>query len=235
MLDKQHIRMNMKKKRPEKYCVIIVCILVVMILIFPFLLEKILFNGPSISKFDNSEWFSFMGSYVGTIVAVIIMFFTIVYTEKSYKDTIKLQEKQKLVNRQIERIDKVLRVLQVSDYVLVENQTVLTDLFRFKRDFHSIQLDLVKLNKGTAKNSKIKELMEVINDLKDEQYQLIIEYDKLMQNKNNIYGLNVLTKIGKEITHSFEKKWARILSLYEEYIDDLDKKYYSFEELDKII
>ena len=51
------------------------CICIIMVLI-PFAVEKFLILTPVVSRFSNEVWFSFIASYVGAVVTVIVMFVT---------------------------------------------------------------------------------------------------------------------------------------------------------------
>ena len=71
----------MKKGKLGKFLIslFIVCFIV----LFPYIVEYILLHGPSISSFENDVWFSFIGSYVGGIITVVVLFITIRYNNRS--------------------------------------------------------------------------------------------------------------------------------------------------------
>ncbi len=53
---------------------------------FPFVLERILFITPIVSEFSNEVWFSFIGSYIGSVVTLVVMFITFKKVMKKIKN-----------------------------------------------------------------------------------------------------------------------------------------------------
>lgn len=68
------------------FCKLIrIALIICVIILFPYIVEYILVHGPSISSFNNEVWFSFIGSYSGGIITVIVLFATIKYNNRANK------------------------------------------------------------------------------------------------------------------------------------------------------
>lgn len=61
----------------------LILLIIFFIILFPYIVEYVICHGPSISSLDNDVWFSFIGSYVGGIITVVVLFITIRYNNRS--------------------------------------------------------------------------------------------------------------------------------------------------------
>ena len=85
---------------------------VICVIMLPFITEYIIRYGKyRPDSFENDVWFSFMGSYLGAVVTLIVMFITFKKSDKENKKLIELQKKQHEIDMQNEKLAKLIHVL----------------------------------------------------------------------------------------------------------------------------
>lgn len=93
----------------KRYWLLCMLLCVVIIIVAPFITEWIIREGfyrPD--TFDEPTWFSFMGSYLGAIITVIIFFFTICINQISVQDEISRNRKNAEIEREIEKAKRYI-------------------------------------------------------------------------------------------------------------------------------
>ena len=127
---------------------------IAIIIALPFVLEFILFNGPSISHFSSEVWFSFLGSYIGSVVAIIVMGYTIVHTQreniKAY-ERMRIREKYDNERREIEEATDFLLLNKIS-FSDINNCEM--DLRNFIHELHTIGIKIKYAKKETKEKEK---------------------------------------------------------------------------------
>ena len=87
-------------------------VFVVAMFVFPLWVEKLIRGGifgydfPN-SIFNNEQWFAFWGSYLGSIITVIVLFVTIRYNKRETENTIKDYELETQCNRLLKNLEEI--------------------------------------------------------------------------------------------------------------------------------
>lgn len=209
-------------KTPIKFAIAacIVCFL-------PFVIEWALFEIPVFNKFDNATWFSFMGSYVGAIVTIIVMFITFKKSDKENKKVVELQKRQYEIDAENEKVKKIIHVLLLDDYYFLDRNTVCENMHRYILDLHSIGLETLIFKCVIYKD----------NPLMDELLQLQMEevkiYNSLVEKVPHVDSqqkgnelIEVFLETGKNLYEVVNPKRTIINMKYEGYLKELYKNYY---------
>lgn len=195
------------------------------LILSPFVIEIVLFNTPVISKFDNSTWFSFMGSYMGALITVAVMYITF---QKSDKESRKMAEAQiewiEFQNRN-EKIVEIMKVLLLEDYFFLSKDSVCENIDKFVLHLRKIQWDTLILN---CIEEEGKELMTALLELQKEERE-ILDLNGLIHvnsSKKADEFKELLMHKGMELRNLAEGKRDSIQGLYAKYYKRMHQKYY---------
>ena len=75
---------------------ILVLIIILIIILIPFLLDWCVFGG----NLTNSDWANFLGAYIGSIISIIGVLFTVYYSNKKMNEQLKKTNEQIGLQRQ---------------------------------------------------------------------------------------------------------------------------------------
>ena len=74
----------------RKYPVLLICLVIVLIILIPIGIDHLIIGNGIYSNISNSDWVSFLGSYIGSLigagVSVVGIFMTIKFSEKQSKN-----------------------------------------------------------------------------------------------------------------------------------------------------
>ena len=104
------------------------------IVIFPFVLEGVLFATPIISKFSNETWFSFVGSYIGSVMTLAVMFLTFKKSDEENKNLLRRQKRQHEIEVQNEKLLGIIHILLLDNYHFLNADTVCENVEKFVKD-----------------------------------------------------------------------------------------------------
>ena len=124
----------MKKGKLGKFLISlwIVCFIV----LFPYIVEYILLHGPSISSFENDVWFSFIGSYSGGIITVVVLFATIRYNNRSNKLEYERGKIKDIYTKEKVDLDNIIDLLVLNKISFSDENLGMQNLKDF---FHELQ------------------------------------------------------------------------------------------------
>lgn len=200
---------------------IVLSILAILIIFgFPFLLEKILYCTPSISMISNEVWFSFMGSYIGAIVTIVIFKLTI---DKNNRDHRKEMERLYLnskIDDEIELVRKIMNMLLLNSYELgdiINQGHFCSEYLKYNKDFWDMEgkLDDIALEKC----------------FRSETRNILIEKMKELENMEKIFLMGALINMDEKNEHSYtrivkdENSLSKIANSYREEINGLFEQY----------
>ena len=133
-------------------------ITIVILIILPKICEKILFYTEKLklSGFSKKEWFSFMGSYIGTIFAVVIMYITFYKTQKDYKNELIRQKKIDQIKSEREIIRKLKNIVLLDKYESIDGNFSINDYIKLCNDLMVTKVWLAQINKDEEDSAKNK-------------------------------------------------------------------------------
>lgn len=200
---------------------------IIAIISFPFVLEWILFSTPIVSRFCNETWFSFIGSYIGAVVTLGVMYITFKKSDEENKRLIKQQKKQHDIDMQNEKLAKIIHVLLLDDYYLLNIDTVCENINRFFKDLNSVQLDTLKFKYITHKNEQ---LMDELLKLQMDEVKILNFMRDTAPHVDSEQSTkefkNVLLDAGLELSKAANSKREIIKMMYEDYLENVYQQYY---------
>ncbi len=200
-------------------------LLILGIIVCPFAIEIALFNTPVISEFDNSTWFSFMGSYIGAIITIVVMLITFRKSDKENKKMIEAQMEWAEFQNRNERIVEIIKVLFLEDYFFLNKDSVNENIDRFIRNLRKIQWDTYMLN---AIEVEGKALMTELLKLQIEENK-ILNIDKLIHVDSAEKAKEFIEQNmqrGMNLRRVAEENRDKIQALYKDYYKKMYQKYY---------
>ena len=213
----------------EKYRTIILIVLgAMLIIILPFITERMIRYGKyRPDSFENDVWFSFMGSYLGAVVTLLVMFITFKKTDRENKKLIEQQKKQHDIDMQNEKLARIIHVLLLDDYYLLNADTVCENINRFFKDLNSVQFDTLKFKYVTQKNEKLMdellklqmEEVKILNFMRDTAPHVDSEQNAREFKK-------VLLDAGLELNKAANSKREMIKMMYDDYLENVYQQYF---------
>lgn len=198
-------------------------VIIVAFVIFPFVLEKILISTPIVSQFSNETWFSFMASYSGAIVTVIVMLITFKKSDKENKEIIKRQMKQHQIDMENKRLTHLLSVL-FADYYFYDCKSICEDVYRFIKDFKRIEGDMFYLDYLHKLNYK---LYKLILNLQQEDRGYIKRFEEILDiKKDKDEQINELLDVVLELKQNINLKRDDMIAEYQKYEETISNIYY---------
>lgn len=205
--------MNFIKKHWKIICII-------SIIAFPFVLELFLNVTPIVSRFSNETWFSFIGSYVGAIATVVVMFITFKKSDDENKKILNKQKEKYRIDLEKEKLKRIIHVLLLDDYYFLSLDTVSENLDRFRKDLSYVQFDTLEFGFG-EKNEEI--LFQALLDLQKEEVR-ILETIPHVKTKDELNIVQV--DAGLELNKVVNLRRASIKAMYDDYFKKKYEKYY---------
>lgn len=213
----------------KKYRTIILIVLgAMLIIILPFITERMIRYGKyRPDSFENDVWFSFMGSYLGAVVTLLVMFITFKKTDRENKKLIEQQKKQHDIDMQNEKLARIIHVLLLDDYYLLNADTVCENINRFFKDLNSVQFDTLKFKYVTHKNEKLMdellklqmEEVKILNFMRDTAPHVDFEQNAREFKK-------VLLDAGLELNKAANSKREMIKMMYDDYLENVYQQYF---------
>lgn len=153
---------------------VIICSLI----IAPLGVEYLIANGifgytfPN-SIFENSEWFAFWGSYLGSIITVIVLFITIRYNKKEMERALKDYEIESTYDELLRKLHQIHSYINLEDFSgnKVDDAYIIYSLkLSDKRMFHM-------MNEYEEKSRKFDNgYIEIVKQI---FYEYLVEADKV--------------------------------------------------------
>lgn len=198
----------------------------ILLFILPFLVEFIIKYGPyRENAFNNDIWFSFMGSYIGAIVTVIVFQWTINENNKNHIKEMGNQRKIKIIENEIELINEMVNAMLLDKYnffTYLDQMTKCIEYNKWWRDMWDNVANIEKLcrekdEKNTARDSIIKKIYDMHN-----YYTVIIS----LKQPNVFEEINTnMEKIKVYANNNREE----LLKLRKLYIDEMNLEIYNLQ------
>lgn len=203
---------------------------IVIIIVAPFITELIIRRGVyRPNTFDEQTWFSFMGSYLGAVITVIIFFITVCVNQISLEDEIKRNRKNAEIEREIEKAKYVYNFFTLRDYRLQDLDMELAEFRRLLSDLIIVKtyLEQVKYNAAPT-NDYEKSRKDFYDCVKAENFllQFDIGYEMANLSKDDASKLKELSELILKIIKNRNFYIIEMTKRYENYIDDLLKQIY---------
>lgn len=137
----------------------------ILFITFPIIINLLVSNDPwfNIKVTTSNDWIGFYGDYLGSLITVIALAITIIYTTNQYKDqdrkriqpyiTIKQLHKNRYKNEVAELTNEDYKMGLIAG--LSEQKTNINDIFFNEVEFYG---ELMNIGIGTAINIKIKNI-----------------------------------------------------------------------------
>lgn len=200
--------------------------IIVGIVIFPFIVERVLFATPIVSKFSNETWFSFVGSYIGSVVTLAVMFVTFKKSDEENKELLRRQKRQHEIEIQNEKLLEIIHILLLDNYHFLNSDTVFENIERFMKDLHYVQFDTLKYKYVTQKDQI---LIDELLRLQMEEVEII----KSVQNGPHVDSAQKAEEfkmfalgMGLRLSQVAESRKETIKAMYDNYLEKVYKKYY---------
>ena len=127
-------------------------------------MEKFLYITPVVSRFTNETWFSFMASYSGAIATFIVLKITLEENLKAVENEKERLRKSYEIDREIEKVKNIQKVLLLDKYDFVNLNTLAIDYSRFVKELYDIQYEIREFqfekNGETARDKYFTRLFE---------------------------------------------------------------------------
>ena len=117
-------------------------LIAISIVVFPFVLEFVLYKTPVISRFTNETWFSFMASYVGAIATFVVLRITLKENQKAVEDEKRRLRRNYEIEKEISEAKDIQKVLLLDKYDFLNMNTLVIDFMKFRKDMYDIQFKI---------------------------------------------------------------------------------------------
>ncbi len=128
---------------------IITLLIICFIILFPYIVEYMLFHGPSISGFQNDVWFSFIGSYSGGIITVIVLVATIRYNNRSNKLEYERGKIKDIYVKEKADIDNIIDLLLLNKISFSDESMGLQNLKEFFHELQTVSIMIKYANRNS--------------------------------------------------------------------------------------
>ena len=196
------------------------------IVIFPFVLEGVLFATPIISKFSNETWFSFVGSYIGSVMTLAVMFLTFKKSDEENKNLLRRQKRQHEIEVQNEKLLGIIHILLLDNYHFLNADTVCENMEKFVKDLRYVQFDTLKYKYVILKDQVLidellrlqMEEINIINSVKNGPH--VDSAQKAEEFKLFALGM------GLRLSEVAESRKETIKAMYDNYLEKVYEQYY---------
>lgn len=148
----------MKNSKFGKF--IIIMLILCFIILFPFFMEYILTHGPSISRFDNEAWFSFIGSYSGGIITVIVLFATIRYNNRANRLEYEREKIKDNYTKEKADLDNIIDFILLNKISFSTDSMSAHDLKEFIHELHTVMIMIKYTNKDSTDRQSFYEFLK---------------------------------------------------------------------------
>lgn len=200
--------------------------IITVIVIFPFVLEWLLFATPIVSKFKNETWFSFIGSYIGAVVTLVVMFVTFKKSDEETKNLLRRQKKQHEIEMQNEKLLEIIHILLLDNYHFLDSDTVFENIEKFMKDLHYVQFDTLKYKYIDIKDEI---LIDELLRLQMEEVEIIksVKNGPHVDSKQKAEEFKqFVLSIGLRLSKTAESRKETIKAMYEAYLQKIFEQYY---------
>lgn len=183
------------------------------LLLLPLAMEYFVVNGFlgitfSFTEFGNEEWFSFWGSYIGTVVTVIVLWITIRYNRSETDKRLKEYDIDRVCDTLIEKVETIYSFIVLKDIP----DTMI--LYKIKIDA-GLLLSLIEKSSRELKDSECQFFLTCTQVLK-EYLDCTNEFEGVKLTNDNIAGYAEQYKAGVKKVNSIMH--SRRSQIDEEYI-----------------
>lgn len=201
-------------------------LIAISIVVFPFVLEFVLYKTPVISRFTNETWFSFMASYVGAIATFVVLRITLKENQKAVEDEKRRLRRNYEIEKEISEAKDIQKVLLLDKYDFLNMNTLVIDFMKFRKDMYDIQFKIREFQfdeKGqTARDKYFMNLWFL------ERYYTFYFAEEKRPKENDREGwikyVNSIEEKTTEWSHNAMRKRKEIMDLYKEYVDEMKRK-----------
>lgn len=212
-----------------KYKTVVLVILgIIGVVTLPLLTELIIRYGMyRPDSFENDVWFSFMGSYLGAVVTLIVMLITFKKTDKENRRLIEQQKRQHEIDIQNEKLANIIHVLLLDGYYFLNLESVSENLDRFMGDLNFVQFDTLKFKYITHKDEA---LMNELLELQKEEVEILNEMEASMPHVDSQEKAEEMKKflldIGLKLSKTANLRRETIKFMYDSYLEKTYKHYF---------
>ncbi|MDO5516399.1 MAG: hypothetical protein Q4F66_02520 [Clostridium sp.] len=202
-----------------KNILLIICTYIFISIILPIFFKYLIFENSSISNLNNSEWASFLGSYVGGILGglgtLIAVYITVKETRNMQIDNKNDTDKKLLEDKQSREIERKENKLEsekkeklrftdgIAEYV-GKYITYISNYYYASRRAETLNNRLIDITNHLTKCeheiTSIGQKIEITNDMSDEFMSLNIKKDNLNDKKKSLE--RKLLQINSEIDNN---------------------------------
>lgn len=202
--------------------------IVVGLIVFPFVLEEVLYKTPVVSRFTNETWFSFMASYSGAIATFIVLRITLTENQKAVEAEKERLRKNYEIEKEIETAKNIQKILLLDKYDFLNINTMMIDYLRFIKDIKDAQYEIREIqfdDEGETARDKYLTFLEAtetflfLNLYLDEIPTINSEEDAKK------YRDSIMEKISG-ISKTMNSKRKELMDLYREYVHEMKLKEY---------
>lgn len=205
----------------------------ILVLVIPFAMEYIIIHGKyRPDGFDNEVWFSFMGSYLGAIVTLIVMYVTFKKSEYDNNKQMKFLINKQDIENEKNSVERVCNLLLLCNYSLTGNH-VEADLSMFGRNLMSMQFQINQI-RSNGYNAKARDaLLDELQSLQNEQVKIMETHDTYIDSI-----IDPLQKVRMQreefVKQAFDLKVStnnrriNISFLYDNYLQETKERIYNY-------
>lgn len=213
----------MQKKKEGKWkAALFYFAIAIVIALTPFLTELIIRKGPYRDSFDNDVWFSFMGSYLGAIITVIIFALTLYFNKMDMKKENEKNNKNAIIKQELELAKKVYDFFALNDYNMHNIQTELAEYGRYCSE-------ILVINSYIERGKKVETQYEDINRVMRKFYSYLdsLNFKNTFQVQVMMFGLAKLTDQEEKLQH-FTENILKLRKFRNDIAVELTENYLSF-------
>lgn len=197
-------------------------LILIILFVLPFSFEFVLVNTPDVSGFSNESWFSFLGSYIGSIITLIVMYITFDKSDEENKRIIELQRRQHQIDCQNKKIDDIIHVLLIDEYIFSNHETVCENIDRYIRDFQYIQLDTIKLKYADDEILRSVKLADKLLELQEKEIKIVRQLENEIPHVDSydksVEMIKKLLYYGCELSKLANSERQTVKVMYDEYL-----------------
>lgn len=201
----------MKNSKCGKFFLIL--LIISFIILLPYIIEYVICHGPSISNFDNDVWFSFIGSYLGGIITVVVLFATIRYNNRSNKLE---YERRKITDNYAKEkadLDKVIDLLTLRKIRFSEESMGMQNLKDFFHELQTVSIMIKYANRDSEERESFYGFLSCNCILYGVSIEALI--DKYQRDRDIEYVAMELRKTAASIREDIYKREKEYLNYLE--------------------
>lgn len=201
----------MKNSKFGRFCAIL--LIICLIVLFPYIVERILFYGPSISRFENDVWFSFIGSYSGGIITMVVLFATIRYNNRSNKLEYERGKIKDIYDKEKAELDNIIDLLMLKKINFSDESMGMQNLKGFFHELQTVSIMIKYANRDSEERESFYSFLSYNCILYGVSIEALIA--KYQQDGDIEYVAMELRKTAADIREDIYKKEQEYLNYLE--------------------